>query len=203
MQQATGPAVQVNTPPPDIVVLRGAPGVGKSSAAKCLASLFPGGARVEVDLLRTMIISVDWKNQEEHIRMLDAAAGFTNDLAGFGFRPVIVVDTFSGDKLTRFLDVLRGLNAARTVRAFALHAQDEVLRSRLALRPADEFKDFAIGDKLNRDVLRVRYPGELLIDTTSRPPEGVATMIRDSLAQAAGSEEPTHASASALPLGGT
>src|SRR5207248_4837097 len=175
MQQATGPAVQVNAPPPDVVVLRGAPGVGKSSVAKCLAWQFPGGARVEVDLLRKMVISVNWKNQEEHILMLEAAAGFANDLAGFGFRPVIVIDTFSGDKLTRFLDVLRSLHAARTVRAFALHAEDEQLRSRLALRPADEFKDFTISRKLNRDVLRLRYPGELLIDTTSRLAQGVAT----------------------------
>jgi predicted kinase len=181
MQQTAGSAVQVNAPLPDVLVLRGAPGAGKSSAAKCLASLFPGGARVEVDLLRRMIISVDWKNQEEHIRMLDAAAGFANDLAKFGFRPVIVIDTFSGDKLPRFLDVLRRLHAARTFRAFALHAEDEVLRGRLALRPADEFKDFAISRKLNADVSRFRYPGELLIDTSSRTPEGVAAMILDAL----------------------
>jgi len=172
--------------PPDVVVLRGAPGVGKSSTAKCLASFFPRGARVEVDLLRNMIISVDWKNQEEHIQLLEAAAGLTNDLARFGFLPVIVVDTFSGGKLIRFLDTLRGLNAARTARAFALHADDDVLRTRLTLRPANEFKDFAISRKLNADVLRLRYPGELLIDTTSRPPEGTATMIRDALATTSG-----------------
>lgn len=168
--------------PPDVVVIRGAPGVGKSSVAKCLASFFPGGSRVEVDLLRNMIISVDWTNQEEHIQLLDAAAGLTNDLAKFGFLPVIVVDTFSGDKLIRFLDTLRGLDSARNVRAFALHADDEVLRARLALRPMDEFKDFAISQKLNEDVSRLRCPSELLIDATSRTPEGIATLIRDALA---------------------
>jgi hypothetical protein len=184
MQQATGPAVQVSASFPDVLVLRGAPGVGKSAAAKCLASFFPGGARVEVDLLRSMIISVDWKNQEEHIRLLEAAAGLTNDLARFGFLPVIVVDTFSGDKLIRFIDTLQGLTAPRTVRAFALHADDEVLHNRLAQRPTDEFRDFAVSRRLNADVVRLRCSGELLIDTSSRPPEAVAAIIRDALAAA-------------------
>jgi hypothetical protein len=76
----------------------------------------------------------------------------------------------------------RRLNAARTVGAIALHADDEVLRTRLALRPADEFKDFAISRKLNADVLRLRYPGEPLIDTSSRTPGEIATLIRGALA---------------------
>jgi predicted kinase len=162
---------------PDVIVIRGAPGVGKSSAAKCLAALCPAGSRVEVDVLRRMVISVSWKDQNEHIRMLDAAAGLTHDLARFGFRPVIVVDTFSGDKVARFIEVLRRLDAGRTVQVFALHATEEALRARLAARSADEFKDFAISKQLNEDVLGVCQSGELCVDTTGRGPEEVARVI--------------------------
>lgn len=167
---------------PDVIVIRGAPGVGKSSTAKCLAGSFPGGARVEVDILRKMVISVNWKKQDEHILMLDVAAGLVHDLAKSGFRPVIVVDTFSGDKVTRFLTVLRERRQSRTVLVCSLHAADATLRRRLLERPAGEFKDFHIAKRLNKDIHKFPCAGELRIDTSELSPEQVACRIALSVA---------------------
>jgi hypothetical protein len=136
---------------------------------------------VEVDLVRKMVNAVDWTNQQEHIRMLDVAAGLAHNLASEGYRPVLVVDTFSGNKIERFLEILRGLQPARTVRIFALHAAEDVLRQRLVERPADGFKDFDISRRLNSDVLSARDPRERLVDSSRLEPAEIARMIYEDL----------------------
>jgi predicted kinase len=166
----------------DIVIIRGAPGAGKSQAAKCLASFFPDGARVEVDVLRKMVISVNWQDQQEHIELLDVAAGLAHDFVGLGFRPVIVVDTFSGDKVNRFLETLHRLDASLAIRIFAMHVSEGVLRQRLVERPSDEFKDFGISRMLNANVLKFRHPTERQVDATTHSPQQTATEIYRTLA---------------------
>ena len=161
----------------DVVIIRGAPGAGKSQAAKALTSFFPRGAKVEADILRKMVISVDWKNQQEHIKLLQVAARLTHDFLNLGFRPVIVVDTFSGDKVNRFVDTLRHLDGSLAIKIVALYVSDEVLRTRLEARPLDEFKDFGICKKLNEDVLKIKHPGEFQIDTTELSPRQTAEEV--------------------------
>jgi len=149
---------------PDVIIIRGAPGSGKTELGKALAKHFPRGAKVEVDALRKMVIGVNWTDQAEHIKLLGLAAGTTAEFVRLGFRPVIVIDTFSGDKVDGFLARLRQISPAAEVRLFALYLKEEVLASRLALRPAGLFKDFAIAKKLNDDVLKIHRFDEVLID---------------------------------------
>lgn len=165
---------QVNA---DVVIIRGAPGAGKSQAAKSLTSFFPRGVKVEVDILRKMVISVDWKNQQEHINLLQVAARLTHDFIDLGFSPIIVVDTFSGDKFDRFIDTLRQMDGSLEIKMFGLYVSDEVLRTRLEARSLDEFKDFVICKKLNEDVLKIKHPSEYQIDTTGRSPMQTAEEV--------------------------
>jgi RNase adaptor protein for sRNA GlmZ degradation len=165
----------------DVVIIRGAPGAGKSQAAKALTSFFPRGAKVEVDILRKMVISVDWKNQQEHISLLQVAARLTHEFINLGFKPVIVVDTFSGDKVNRFVDTLRQLNGSLAIKIFGLYASDNVLRTRLEARPLDEFKDFGISKKLNEDVLKIEHLEEYQIDTTELSPAQTAEQVHQRL----------------------
>ena len=161
----------------DVVIIRGAPGAGKSQAAKALTLFFPHGAKVEVDILRKMVISVDWKNQQEHINLLQVAARLTHEFLSLDFRPVIVVDTFSGDKVNPFVDTLRQLDDSLAIKMVGLYASDEVLRTRLDGRPLDEFKDFGISKKLNEDVLKIKRPDECQIDTSELSPRQTAEEI--------------------------
>ena len=162
---------------PDVIVIRGAPGSGKSEAAKRLAARLGTGARIEVDTLRAMIIPVDWTNQSEHISILSLVTSLVAGFLGLGHRPVIVVDTFSGDKLTRFLADLVALRSGIEVRMFSLRPDQNVLRARVEGRPDDRYKDLQVCEKLNNDVAMHLLPDEQLLDNSALTPEETVDVI--------------------------
>jgi chloramphenicol 3-O-phosphotransferase len=165
----------------DIIIIRGAPGSGKSQTAKSLSEFFPKGVKLEVDILRQMVISVDWKNQEEHINLLQVSSGLVYDFLKLGFNPVIVVDTFSGDKIIKYLDSLCQLDKTLSIKLFGLYVTDEELRRRLDLRSEPEFRDFGICKKLNDDLLKLKYDNEWQINTTGLLPRQTARIIYDKI----------------------
>jgi guanylate kinase len=150
----------------DIIIIRGCPASGKSQTAKALSKSFTKGVRLEVDTLRQMVISVDWTNQQEHINLLQVSAGLVIDFLKLGFSPVIVVDTFSGDKINKYLDTLYQLDKDLSIKIFGLFTTDDELRKRLELRSNEEFRDFDICKRLNDDLIKIKYKTEFQIDTT-------------------------------------
>ena len=90
---------------------------------------------------------------------------------------MIVVDTFSGNKLNQFLAELHALDSSLEVRAFALVTAPEVLRVRVENRSADQFKDIGISLKLNSDVMKHQQPIEQVVDNTALMPEETAEVI--------------------------
>lgn len=161
----------------DVIILRGAPASGKSQTAKSLSKFFPKGVRLEVDTLRKMVISVDWTNQQEHINMLQVSTGLVLDFLKLGFSPVIVVDTFSGDKINRYLDILYKLDKHLSIQIFGLFTTDYELARRLELRSNDEFRDFGICKRLNDDVIKIKCDIEFQVDTTGLLPKQSAEII--------------------------
>lgn len=163
--------------PCDLVLVKGAPGVGKSTAARLLARQFPKGVLIEVDTLRGMVIEVNWKDQAEHRSVLRMAAHLATDFLRAGFSPVVLVDTFSGDKLAGFLDVFRPENPDARVVA-TLHASEAAPRNiGCFIEKVGGFRDLAICLRINREVVRDAAPFETLIDTTERSPNEVAETI--------------------------
>lgn len=161
----------------DIIIIRGAPASGKSQTAKCLAKYFQKGARIEVDNLRNMVISVDWKNQTEHINILNLSAKLVVEYLKLGFKPAIVIDTFSGDKILKYLADLKKLNNDLSIKIFGLYTTNEELKSRVNSRGSEEFRDLNICIKLNDDVLKFKHADEFQIDTTGLLPEQTAEVI--------------------------
>jgi broad-specificity NMP kinase len=164
---------------PDLILVRGAPGSGKSQTAKALSRHFPKGVRMEVDTLRSMVISVDWINQSEHIGVLALSAQTACDFLRLGFCPVIVVDTFSGGKLDGFLETIHEQGLSPVVSIFGLYASKEELGRRLQTRGPEEFTDTDISFRLNEEVLSSAYTGECQINTTElTSDETVAAMLQ-------------------------
>src|SRR5689334_8176024 len=127
---------------PDIIIIKGAPGSGKTETGKLIAKHYPKGVRLEVDTVRSMVISVDWTSQKEHIRLLDMSARISVDFLKSGFSPVILIDTFSGDKLNGFLKTINELKGDLKIKVFGLTVSDVELKERLEKRKEPLFKDF-------------------------------------------------------------
>src|ERR1700722_11246356 len=140
----------------DIIIIRGAPGSGKTQTAKSLAKYFPKGVRLEVDKIRAMIISVDWINQKEHINILKMSSKLAHDFIKYGYRPVIVIDTFSGNKVENFIGDLLKADNSRTIKLFGLYTNDNELKRRIEARAQNEYNDLKVCKKLNDDVLRTK-----------------------------------------------
>ena len=169
--------------PTDIIIIRGAPASGKSQAAKSLSKHFPKGARIEVDNLRNMVISVDWKNQVEHINILNLSVKLVVEYLQLGFKPVIVVDTFSGDKILKYLADLKEINEDLSIKIFGLYTTNEELKRRVDLREPEEFRDLNICIRLNGDVLKFKHADEFQINTTGLFPDQTAKAISDQISQ--------------------
>jgi len=161
----------------DIIILRGAPGAGKSQVAKSLSEFFPKGVRIEVDTLRSMVVSVDWTNQAEHINILHLSTKLVYDMIKLGFSPVIVVDTFSGDKIQKYMQDLYHLDKSFFVKIFGLYATEGEIKKRIKSRKQGEFRDFKICKRLNEETLKFKYEGEYQIDTSGLLPNEVAGII--------------------------
>jgi broad-specificity NMP kinase len=167
----------MSTASPDLILLKGAPGVGKSTAAKLLAHQFPSGVRVEVDTLRQMVIAVDWTNQAEHRKLLTLSAQLAAGFLRSGFSPVILVDTFSGDKIDGFLTEFHAQCPSKRVCVVVLHAADDVLRERVSNREEGAFRDIGISMRINHESVRDARPHELVLDTSTLSPAEVMGAI--------------------------
>jgi len=160
----------------EVILLRGAPAVGKSTVAIALADVLGHGAIVEVDQLRAVQSRCDWKSRAQHQVALAVAADCARSFVAQSVSPVIVVDTFGRDRLPdmqrRLIDL--GLHPL----AFSLWSTRDVLHCRAQHR-GDDPGDFAMSDVMNTEIRQDRFPDESLIDTTEMAASEVARIILD------------------------
>jgi tRNA A37 N6-isopentenylltransferase MiaA len=171
----------MNAAETDIIIIKGAPASGKSQTAKELSKFFPKGVRMEVDNLRSMVISVDWTNQTEHINILNISTKLIFEFFNLGFKPVIIIDTFSGDKIDSYYEKLKELNNKWIIGVFGLFLAESELKNRLDERTDEKFKDFSISKKLNEDIINFKHKEEYQIDTTNLEPKDTAKIIFEKL----------------------
>lgn len=161
----------------DIIILKGAPASGKSQTAKCLSAFYPKGVRIEVDNLRNMVISPDWKNQNEHINILNLSSKVVQEYLALGFHPIIVVDTFSGDKLIKYLNTLKQADSELNIKIISLLVDSHEMTKRVANRESWEFRDLDVCLRLNKDVIKFKLENEFQVNTTGRQAKETAEII--------------------------
>ncbi len=146
----------------DLIIVRGAPGTGKSSLGRKLKKYFAEGVLIEMDNLRGMMNIVNWESEKQHLIALDAAASLANSFLDSETFPVIVVDMFMPDKINNFLEKLKTKNFV----IVSLLAADAILEKRLSDRN-EGFKDLSKAIQLNKSIKENLLSREIIIDSSS------------------------------------
>jgi broad-specificity NMP kinase len=176
----------------DLIVIRGAPGVGKTTLSENLKKYFPGGAGIETDPLRNMIHRVEWspstvqdgslqRSEEQAVHAIEAAWEIGCSYRANGYRPVLLVDTLTPPRYHKIESLIHESEPSLSWHIITLSCTDRDLVSRLSRRMlltrltgrgiAFSEKDSAI--RVNEGVRNHRYSNETVIDTTGRSPASV------------------------------
>lgn len=163
-----------------ILLIRGAPGVGKSTvAARLVARLggAPVAAVVEVDELRGDLWYVPpalvLPEADRHHLAIAGAAQVALALLDVGVEVVVVVDTFAPFGVEAFAQALRGRTEVRSVTLIVEVGEHAY---RLATRPEvpGVYRDLDVASMMNAELAA----GEgVRIDTTGADPTEVAAQI--------------------------
>jgi deoxyadenosine/deoxycytidine kinase len=159
----------------DIIIIRGAPGVGKSTLARKFKKYYPNGVTIEVDYVRAMINGAKWVDRTEHRRGLSAAWAICATYRGYGYKPIIVVDTFTTSRMNYFMDHFKTYNNSNgglKYRIVSLYCDYPELDKRILEREGG-FKDLESTHLINDDIRKNRHENEVLIDTTGMSPKMV------------------------------
>ena len=134
---------------PLVVLLRGAPGVGKSTVAAMLGEHGVVRAVIEVDAMRRLILGIDWGDRRQHDAAIAAGARAAAEFAAAGLSPVLLVDCFGRDRAQRALELVRAAGAEAFV--VSLWATPDVLRARVAQR-IDDYDDVEMALRINAEM---------------------------------------------------
>lgn len=147
----------------DVLIVRGAPGVGKSSVGALLAKHYKGGVTIEIDEVRRMINAVTWSGVKEHLDAISASAGLLTSYLKSNYRPIIIIDTLSHGTI-KF--ILRELPSKSQYKIFSLFAQEEIIKERIAKRNSG-FMDLTISLKTNTAIINEQLQNNYAIDTSN------------------------------------
>lgn len=159
----------------DVLILRGAPGAGKSTLGRGLRRQLERGSVIEVDDIRGMLARVDWTSRVHHDIALSVALDTLLSFVRTDVRPVVLIDTFSRSRLQ---SVQSRLNEAGLRHyTLSLWLEPEQLATRLRERKSG-FCDWEPSRVLNEEAFANRYPSEELIDTTPMTPDAVLSIAQ-------------------------
>jgi len=161
----------------DVIIIKGAPGSGKSETAEVLSVHFPKGVKIEVDYVRTMIVSVDWENLEEHLNSIEIAANMTLGFLKLNYKPVIVIDTFSEGKEKGFINTLYKSGKDLSFKIFGLCVNEDELEKRLKARSADQYNNFILSNEVNKEIINLKGDNVHILDTSGKTSEDTANKI--------------------------
>lgn len=165
----------------DVVLVRGAPGAGKSTLGRRLRKALTAAAVVEVDDLRAMIAQVDWTSRRHHDQALEGAFALVGGLLTAGLRPIILIDTLSRSRHAQVRAWLE--REGHRYHSISLWVEPSALRMRLERRESG-FREWEPSAILNAEVLATRWPHETLIDAGALGPDAVSELVLRQVATA-------------------
>lgn len=159
----------------NLLIVRGAPGVGKSSVGKLLSDHYQNGITIEIDEVRRMINSVSWTSTKEHLAAIEAARCLIISYWESGYDPVMIIDTLSQGTIKLILDKLPPEVSCKII---SLFAEEEVIKARIRARN-NGFMDHDVSFKVNRSIIGEELNNNYLIDTSDLSVEEVFNKIME------------------------
>jgi broad-specificity NMP kinase len=160
------------TAPIDILLVRGAPGVGKREAVQQLRPQLIDGSVVDVEVFRSMFARPSSTDRQQHLIAMHVAKAVALRFVERQVCPVVVIDTFTSGKLATFVADL-----PCQYRVASLFADPGVLRERLLARGATS-RDVESASMINAEIAVRRHDHEKVIDTTGRDASAIAAALR-------------------------
>lgn len=145
----------------DFIIIRGAPGTGKTTTARLIMRRLQNGVTIEVDSIRKMINGITWENHQQHFDAIRAAAQTAKAYHACGYRPIVFVDTLGFGTLDIALEALN----SQSISIYSLVCSPRVLAMRLWCRIGG-FRDVAKSTRFNAHVLSDEVHGCRRIDTS-------------------------------------
>ena len=159
-----------------VVIIRGAPGTGKSTLAKELMSYWGRGATIEVDDLRGMINQIDWISHQQHFDGIRAAAAVCKLYRRSGYWPVVLVDTFGYGSL----EIATGELSDIPQFVVSLTCSELAIKWRL-IRRLGGYRDWRNAQKFNDHIRQHTLEHDLTFDTSRKHVREIAKWVVSSV----------------------
>ncbi len=154
----------------DIIVVRGAPGVGKTTLGELLKMSDTFKAVIDIDEVRHMLNSEKfiYAINTDYFNSILAASNLIDLLVDTGLKPIVVIDVFSKLILDFFLKNL----TAKKIAIVTLISTDEELANRMTNR-INGYINLEVAAKVNLHIKQTHYESDTTIDTTFLKPKEV------------------------------
>jgi broad-specificity NMP kinase len=151
----------------EIIIIRGAPGIGKSTLGEMLRASDKFPAVIDVDIIRNMIHGEKFKYgvNDHYINSISATWRLVELLLSNHIKPVVVVDVFSKIILSLFLKAL----CEKQIVVVNLISSNEILVKRMSNR-SKGYIDLNVASKLNQHIKTSAMQSDITLDTTNLSP---------------------------------
>ncbi len=145
-----------------LLIIRGAPGVGKSAVGKLFSENFKNGVTIEIDEIRRMINAISWISTKEHLDAIGAARSLLLSYWESNYDPVTIIDTLSQGTINI---ILGNIPKEIDYKIISLYADEAVIKDRILARNSG-FMDYDLSFKVNTSIMQEKLDYNYLVNTS-------------------------------------